>query len=143
MASPRILKKKKTTDGKPNIKPTTSPTDGSKPNNHQKLQLDVLPRLPDRSSSVPHLATMPDDAAAPQLFPSLWLSQFLCSLSKEGRMKVKKWYYEIIASDSLSLSLRLWTVIVICLLLLPSLLYKFLLLFALFLELSIGIGEIN
>ena len=35
-ASPWILKK--TTDGKPNIKPTISPTDGSKPNNPRILK---------------------------------------------------------------------------------------------------------
>ena len=136
--------KKKTTDSKPNIKPTVSPTDGSKPNNHRKLHLNVLPRLPDRSSLVPHLATMPD-AAAPRLFPSLWLCLSLSALYlKREEWKEKNDIMKSLPQAlSLSLSLRLWTVIVICLLLLPSLLYKFLLLFALFLELSIGIDEIN
>nr|POE69475.1 hypothetical protein CFP56_78832 [Quercus suber] len=33
----------------------------------RKLHLDVLPRLPDRSSSVPHLAIVPD-GVMPQVF---------------------------------------------------------------------------
>ena len=130
-ASPRILKKKKK-------QRTASPT--SSPPQAQQMVANPITTGSYNSTCCPAcLIGLPQFLTSPLCLTTLPpLSYFhLCDYLSFFAL------YEIIASDSLSLSLRLWTVIVICLLLLPSLLYKFLLLFALFLELSIGIGEIN